>query len=242
MKKQTRQIDISTTVELREENGKQTIVGIIPFDSRSVRIGWFTEVITETAFAKTLSDGADVKALYAHDTAKILGRTKNGTLRLSVGMMGEVKGLICECDLSDTSYARDAYALIKRNDVNTMSFGFDVLKERREVENGEEVRYLLEVKLYEISFAVAFPAYEATNSEARDLPKKLRGIDIEELETILEKEPTLFTAEDRSALANVNKTISALIEPMPEPRTVAVPDTTAADFAASLLAASKGKE
>jgi len=238
MKKQTRQIDISTTVELREENGKQTIVGIIPFDSRSVRIGWFTEVITETAFAKTLSDGADVKALYAHDTAKILGRTKNGTLRLSVGMMGEVKGLICECDLSDTSFAKDAYALIKRNDVNTMSFGFDVIKERIEMENGEEVRYLLEVKLYEVSFAVAFPAYEATNSEAREL----RGIDLDQLETILEKDPPSFTAEDRSALANVSNTISALIEPMPEPRTVAVPDTTAADFAASLLAASKGKE
>lgn len=234
MKKQTRQIDISTTVELREENGKQTIVGIIPFDSRSVRIGWFTEVITETAFAKTLSDGADVKALYAHDTAKILGRTKNGTLRLSVGMMGEVKGLICECDLSDTSFAKDAYALIKRNDVNTMSFGFDVIKERIEMENGEEVRYLLEVKLYEVSFAVAFPAYEATNSEAREL----RGIDLDQLETILEKDPPSFTAEDRSALANVNKTISALIEPSVKPDTVAVRDTTAADFAASLLAAS----
>ena len=238
MKKQTRQIDISTTVELREENGKQTIVGIIPFNSRSVKIGWFTEVVTETAFAKTLSDGADVKALYAHDTAKILGRTKNDTLRLSVGMMGEVKGLICECDLSDTSYARDVYALIKRNDVNTMSFAFDVIKERVEVNNGEEVRYLLEVKLYEVSFAVVFPAYEATNSEAREL----RGIDLDKLETILEKEPTLLTAEDRSALANVNKIISTLIEPMPQSDTPAVPDTEAVNFAASLLAASKGKE
>ena len=90
------------------------------------------------------------------------------------------------------------------------------------------------MRLLEVSFAVAFPAYEATSSQAREV----RGIDLDNLETLLAKEPNQLSTEDRSTLENVNKTISTLIEPSPSPDTVAARSTTAADFAASLLAAS----
>lgn len=236
MKTQLRKIDIKAPFEIREDGEKKTIVGIIPFNSRSADLGWFTEVITETAFDKTMADGADVKALYCHDSGKVLGRTKNGTLRLSVGMMGEVKGLVCECDLADTTYSRDAYALIKRGDVNTMSFGFYPVKERVEIEDEKEVRYLLEVKLLEVSFAVPFPAYEETNSEAREI----RGIKIDALADILAK-PELST-EDKEVLGNINSQIRAVLEPSQSPDTEAVPDTSAADFLVSLLTAAKRKE
>lgn len=236
MKAQLRKIDIKAPFEIREDGEKKTIVGIIPFNSRSVEMGWFTEVITDTAFDKTLADGADVKALYCHDTGKVLGRTKNGTLRLSVGMMGETRGLVCECDLADTTYSNDAYALIKRGDVNTMSFGFYPIKERIEIEEEKEVHYLLEVRLLEVSFAVPFPAYEETNSQAREV----RGINVDALADILAKSE--LSTEDRNVLGNINTQISALIEPSKGPDTVAVPDTTAADFLASLHAAAKRKE
>lgn len=222
---------MQSQVELREANGVQTIVGIIPFNSRSVEMGWFSEVITDTAFSKTLSDGADVKALYCHDTGKVLGRTKNGSLRLSVGMMGETKGLVCECDLSDTSYSRDAYALIKRGDVNTMSFGFYPVQERVETEGDQEVHYLLEVRLIEVSFVVPFPAYEETNSSAREV----NGIDLGKMERILSKPK--MSIEDRTALENMSKRINVLIEPSQEPSTPAVTDTGAADFLKSLYRA-----
>ena len=74
--KQKRQIDIKANVEIREEGESKKIVGIIPYNVRSVDMG-FIEVITPTAFDRTIQDGADVKALVAHDTAKILGRVKN---------------------------------------------------------------------------------------------------------------------------------------------------------------------
>lgn len=230
--KKLRQIEIQTTVELREDDdGKKTIVGLIPYNSRSVDMG-FTEIITESAFNKTLADGSDVKALYAHDSAKPLGRVKNGTLRLR----SEPQGLICECDLPDTSYAKDAYALIRDGYVTTMSFGFYPVKERIEKDGDKELCYLEEVRLLEVSFAVVFPAYEATNSEARDI----RGVNIDALADILAK-PELST-KDKEVLGNINSQIRAVLEPSQSPDTEAVPDTSAADFLASLLTAAKRKE
>ena len=233
MKKAVQQFTVASNVELREEGEKRTVVGVIPYNSRSVKMWGGYEIITDSAFAKTLADGADVKALFCHESSKILGRTKNSTLKLSNGMIGEVSGLLCECELSDTSYARDLYALIKRGDVNTMSFGFYPIKERIETDGDDELHYLLEVKLIEVSFGVAFPAYEETTSVAREV----RGIDLDALGIILEKSE--FSPEDRMTLENVNRTISTLIEPSPSPDTVAATGTTAADFAASLLTASR---
>lgn len=230
--KKLRQIEIKDSVEIREaEDGKQTLVGLIPYNSRSADMG-FVEIITDTAFSKTLADGADVKALYAHDSTKPLGRVKNGTLRLR----SEPNGLVCECDLPDTSYARDVYALIRDGYVTTMSFGFYPVKERIEKEGDRDVCYLLEVRLSEVSFAVVFPAYEATDSQAREV----RGINVDVLADILAK-PELST-EDRNVLGNITTQISALIEPSKGPDTVAVHDTTAADFLASLHAAAMHKE
>lgn len=233
--KKINQFTITAPVEIREDGDTKTIVGVIPYNSRSVRMWGAYEVITETAFAKTLADGADVKALFDHDSSKILGRTKNQTLRLSSGMLGETTGLVCECDLADTSYARDLYSLIKRNDVNTMSFGFYPVKERVEMEGDDEIHYLLEVRLIEVSFGVAFPAYEETNSV-------VRGIDLNKLEAVLAKEPKELTSEDRMILENINKTISMLIEPSEKPDTEAAGGTSAAEFIASLWQASKRKE
>lgn len=232
MKAKLRTIEITEGVELREaEDGKRTIVGRIPYNSRSVDMG-FTEVITDTAFSKTLADGSDVKALYAHDHAKPLGRVKNGTLRLR----SEEGGLVCECDLPDTTYAHDVYNLIRDGYVTTMSFGFYPVKERKEVEEGTELVYLQEVRLIEVSFAVVFPAYEATASEARDL----KGVNLDALETALSKE-TIET-EDRTILANTVAKLNALIEPSQEPDTRAAESTLAADFLTSLHAAFRKKE
>lgn len=232
MKAKLRTIQITENIELREaEDGKRTIVGLIPYNSRSVDMG-FTEVITDTAFAKTLADGSDVKALYAHDHAKPLGRVKNGTLRLR----SEANGLVCECDLPDTTYAKDAYNLIRDGYVTTMSFGFYPIKERIEKDGDDDVVYLQEVRLLEVSFAVVFPAYETTASEARDL----KGVNLDALETALTKE-TLET-EDRTILANTVAKLNALIEPSQGPDTRAAESTLAADFLTSLHAAFLKKE
>ena len=123
----------------------------------SVDLGWgYFEMITPTAFNKTLADRADVKALVSHDTAKILGRVANKMLVLT----STPEGLSCDVTIGNQSYALDLYESVKRGDVTTMSFGFyidqeDVLYDK---DQDTETHYLRSVALIEVSFGVVFPA------------------------------------------------------------------------------------
>ena len=208
---QTRDLKVSQ-VNLREtEDGRRTIEGLIPYNSRSEFMGWY-EYIEPTAFNKTLADGADVRALYDHESSKLLGRVKNGSLRLR----SEEDGLHIECDLPDTSYAEDAYNLI-RNDYNRgMSFGFIPVKEEWETQEIDgrqvDVCHLLEVRLFEVSFCVSFPAYEGTTSSARSLLQALNGIKADDLS---EEERNLINEKLRE------------LQPADDQVTEAVPDTSA---------------
>lgn len=120
------------------------------------------EQIGPEAFNKCL--GNDVRALYDHDTSKVLGRTKNGTLRLfvdDVGLYGEIT-----INKSD-SEALNLYERVKRGDIDQCSFGFYILAEKHEErEDGSVLSTILEVDLIEVS-VVTFPAYENTSIEAR---------------------------------------------------------------------------
>lgn len=182
--KQIRTINLKSKIELREgDDGIKRLIGFIPFNIPSDNLK-FKEIITETAFNKTLADNSDVKALVSHDTTKVLGSTRNGTLKLTK----QDNGLLCEVDLPETSFANDAYEVIKRGDVDTMSFGFVDIKSDRDYKT--DTVYLREVRLYEVSFAVAFPAYEATKSIVRnaDFILEKRKIDLETLSETLAKE------------------------------------------------------
>src|SRR5947209_3411151 len=79
----------------------------------------FRERIESRAFEKALKN-ADTIATINHDVNQILGRTISGTLRLS----SDSTGLAFECDLPDTSYARDLYTSVKRGDMRSCSFAF----------------------------------------------------------------------------------------------------------------------
>lgn len=176
--------NVLNKIELREsisvvnsDDGIKKLVGKIPYNSRSYDLGGFFEVISPTAFNKTLSDNADVKLLFNHDSSKILARVKNNTLILR----NTDDGLEFEATLNNTTFANDVYENIRTGNVNTLSFGFNVINDEWRTEEGNEVRILKEVKLIEISAAVAFPSYPNTSSEAR-------GINIEKLGSVLTKE------------------------------------------------------
>ncbi len=157
-KLEKREFLIKSSFEKREQEGKKSIIGFIPFNVISDDMG-FTEIITDTAFNKTIADGANVFALSNHDSSRVLGSTRAGTMRMTKA----ADGLTCEVDLPNTQYAADLWEIINRGDVTTMSFGFYPVK----YEIDEEGNYLLrEVKLFEVSFGVTFPAYPATNSAA----------------------------------------------------------------------------
>jgi HK97 family phage prohead protease len=160
---------------------RRELVGLIPYNSKSVDLGGFQEIVTPSAFLETMRQGIDVKALFAHDVARPLGRVKNGSLRLR----NTPEGLECIAVLPETSYAEDLYQLVKRGDVNTMSFGFNQAKTKETTEGGKTISHLLSVNLLEVSFGVVFPAYEATSTSARidpgALPRYLSSLETAEL-------------------------------------------------------------
>ena len=83
-----------------------------------------TESIDEHAFDDALDD--DIRCLTDHVTHLVLGRTKAGTLTLSIdnhGLFGEV-----EINENDQD-AVNTYERVKRGDVSQCSFGFDILEE-----------------------------------------------------------------------------------------------------------------
>lgn len=127
--------------------------------------GSFVEIIAPGAFARTLRQAPDVRALAQHDSGKVLGRVKAGTLRV----WEDEVGLRFEVDLPDTQYARDLRASVSRGDINGCSFGFCVGPGGDSVAmiGDRIVRTLLDVDLIEISTGVTFPAYPDTAVNVR---------------------------------------------------------------------------
>lgn len=127
------------------------------------RIGaGLVETIAPGAFAASLRSGRDVLALVDHDPARVLARTRSGTLRLAE----DGRGLAFDLDVPETQAGRDVLALAERGDLGGMSFGFTVRDEAR----GGDRRELRAVDLYEVSVIAAFPAYEGTVVTARAAP------------------------------------------------------------------------
>jgi HK97 family phage prohead protease len=154
-------------VEVRADASQPVIRGYAAvFNRLSQNLYGFREQIAPGAFTETLT--GDVRALWQHDTAQVLGRTKNNTLRL----WEDDKGLGFELIPPDTQVGRDAVALIGRGDVDQMSFGFNVPTGGDEWTEGEgmPVRTVRKATLYEIS-PVTFPAYTDTSAILRTAPE-----------------------------------------------------------------------
>lgn len=144
--------------ELRAQ-GRRLVGYAAVFDAEArIGEGW-TEVIRPGAFAASLAGGRDVLALVDHDPARVLGRTRSGTLRLAE----DARGLAFEIDVPDTQDGRDMLALAERGDLGGMSFGFVAKDQRRQGDRRE----LRAVELHEISVIASFPAYDGTVVQAR---------------------------------------------------------------------------
>jgi HK97 family phage prohead protease len=151
------------------------------FDSLSLPMWGQREIIRAGAFAKTLADGADVRALFNHDPNFVLGRRTAGTLELKE----TDKGLHSVIDQPDTALVRDLVVVpVERGDIREMSFGFRTIKEGVVLIDGEPVSEIIEAQLLDVS-VVTFPAYEATDVEVRRLLQSTRGLDAAVLTRVL---------------------------------------------------------
>lgn len=125
-------------------------------------VGAGYEVIAPGAFDKTLAENRDVRLLAHHDPKMVLARQGAGTLTLEA----RTEGLWAEADLAPTTYGQDLAVLMRRGDVDGMSFGFRAVRAPVETRDGVRIRTLREVRLFEVSI-VGFPAYPTTSAEVR---------------------------------------------------------------------------
>jgi hypothetical protein len=152
----------------KRADGGVTIAGYpAVFNVLSVNLGGFREKIEPGAFANTIK-ADDIRALLEHDSSKVLGRVKNGTLRLAEDDVG----LRMEIDPPDTQVAKDLIVNLERGDIDQGSFGFRVNPKGdrwgEDPETGTVIRTLLDVKLFDVS-PTTFPAYPQTSVGLRAL-------------------------------------------------------------------------
>ena len=141
------------------------------FNVRSVNLGGFVETIAPGAFRSTLKDGADVRAMLDHDTGKVIGRNKAGTLDIAE----DNHGLRVSISPPDTQLGRDIVTSIRRGDLDAMSFGFRAIADDWDDDQTPPLRELREVELFDVS-VVAFPAYPDTTVAVRSLQRHMQSV------------------------------------------------------------------
>ena len=194
-------------IEVRENTENEMVIeGVIPYDSPSERmyLGYCTaerEVITPTAWNKTLADKRNIFLNYNHNSDLILGATKSGTLEVE----NKEDGLHWKSYLPNTDIGIRAYQTIKRGDVTTLSFEFYPVEWK--VEN--DISYVTSGRLEAISVCVSNPAYTSTNCQARNLVQKLAEIN----QTINKKE---IEEMDKEEIKGLKELLVAILEKLPK--------------------------
>ena len=137
----------------------------------------YYEVITRGAL-----DGADLRDVpfkYNHsDDVMVMARTRNGTLSL----IPDESGLLIRASLANTTAGRDLYELIKRKDIDKMSFAFTVAEDGESYDKKTRTRTITKFKrIWDVS-AVDTPAYQDTNLSARSWAEAEAEAERKELE------------------------------------------------------------
>ena len=132
-------------------------------------LGWFDEVIDRGAL-----DGADltdVRFLVNHDTRKIpLARSRRNNGNSTMQLSPDYEGMAIEAllDTENNSESRSLYSAVQRGDITGMSFMFSIDDyEWENLESDHPTRHIRKIgSVVEVS-AVTFPAYDATEINAR---------------------------------------------------------------------------
>lgn len=159
------------TFEIRaEETERGNIITGRPivYNSRT-DLGLFDEVIE--AGALDGADLTDVRFLVNHDVSKIpLARSRrnngNSTMHLTVDEQG--MGIRVTLDTENNAEARALYSAVQRGDISGMSFMFAIDGERWEgLDTDHPTRHITDISTVVEVSAVTFPAYDATEINAR---------------------------------------------------------------------------
>jgi len=181
----------NTDFELRAEGGDgMTFTGYASvFNSSSEDLGGFREFVAPGAFKRSLQARNEIKLLWNHDTSEPLASVRGGSLQL----VEDNHGLKVTAKLPNTTRGRDVAELLRSKVIDSMSFGFNVIKDSWS--NNGSVRTLESVRLSEVS-VVTFPAYTATTATVRSMQPT---IDADELANALLKLESGEDLDEKSA-------------------------------------------
>ena len=208
-----------TTFEIREVEGTDgmTFEGYASvFNSESEDLGGFRETVAPGAFKRSLRSRNDIKLLFNHDTGAVLGSTRSGSMSLTE----DDRGLKVRATLPRTSLAMDVAELIRTGIIDSMSFGFSVIRDSWD--SGGTNRVLEAVRLHEVSI-VAFPAYSGTagTTTMRGLDKVAQraNVDADELADALLKleEGAELSVDEATMLSRVVDELKPAAEEVAEP-------------------------
>lgn len=168
-KKELEQRSYNFEVRAEETDGGSIITGRpIVYNSRT-DLGYFDEVIERGALDST--DLTDVRFLVNHDISKIpLARSRrnngNSTMHLTVDDDG--LAIRVKLDTENNAEARALYSAVQRGDISGMSFMFGVRGEEWDnLDSDHPTRRITDISTVVEVSAVTFPAYDATEINAR---------------------------------------------------------------------------
>jgi HK97 family phage prohead protease len=135
------------------------------------------DIMVEGAFKKTIREQKNrIKVLSQHRMSDLIGKPTT--------LEEDKKGLFFEAKLSNTQLAKDIFTLIKDNVLTEMSIGYNAVK--WEWDDNDGVRYLKEVRLWEISPVTWGANEEATITKNYGIMEKTFQKEIKRLEALIE--------------------------------------------------------
>jgi HK97 family phage prohead protease len=151
----------SVEFEVRAEGDGMSFTGYASvFNSPSEDLGGFIEYVAPGAFRRSLQSRNEVKLLWNHDAGEPLASLRGGTMQL----VEDDRGLKVTAQLPNTTRGRDVAELLRTKVIDSMSFGFNVIKDSWSADG--KTRTLESVRLFEASI-VSFAAYPATTATVR---------------------------------------------------------------------------
>jgi uncharacterized protein len=172
-----RETRVVSGIEIRQGGGQRPrLVGwAAVWNSRSLDLGGFVEILRPGAFSRSLRESPDLRAFVDHDSAMIIGRASAGTL----SVQEDKRGLRVEISPPDTQVGRDVMENVRVGNLDGMSFAFRLFDshsgQKWDFKQEPPVREILEASISEVS-VVAMPAYPDTAVAVRSLTAYRQGM------------------------------------------------------------------